>query len=161
MSSEPPRTVWFALAAPPLAWFTALTAGYFMVSWACGSTVGRVTLHGTVLAMLTLSVAAALTAARFWRREGAEWPGKSPDPTDRTRFLAVIAGFGGTLFSLAILGFWIAALVLSPCEPGPRTPFAPSAGAESTARERGHMTDTESIERGGAVSPPILPPGGG
>ena len=130
MSSDPPRRLWLALIAPPLAWFTALTAGYFMVSWACGSTAGRVTLHGIVLGMLTLAVAAVVTAGRLWRRQGAEWPGKSSDPRDRTRFLAVLAALGGTLFSMAILVFWIAALVLSPCEPGPRTPFAPSAGAE-------------------------------
>lgn len=131
MSSEPPRRVWFGLLAPPVAWFTALTAGFFMVDWACGSAVGMAALHGIVLGMLALAIAAAVTAGRYWRREGAEWPGKSPDPRDRTRFLAVIAALGGTLFSLAILVFWIAALVLSPCEPGPRTPFAPSAGAEA------------------------------
>ena len=130
MYSEPPRRLWFALAAPPLAWFTALTAGYFMVSWACGSAAGRVALHGTVLAMLALAVAAGVTAGRSWRRRRAEWPGKSPDPEARTRLLVVLATLGGGLFSLAILVFWIAALVLSPCEPGPRTPFAPSAGAE-------------------------------
>lgn len=130
MSSEPPRRLWFALAAPPVAWFTALTAGYFMVSWACGSAAGRVALHGIVLAMLGLAVTGGVTAACFWRRRSAEWPGKSPHPEARTRLLAVLATLGGGLFSLAILVFWIAALVLSPCEPGPRTPFAPSAGAE-------------------------------
>lgn len=128
MSSDPPRAIWFALLAPPVAWFAALTAGYFMVSWACGSAMGTAVLHSTLLACLLLGVAGALVAARAWRRGGGDWPGESPDPRTRTRFLTVIAGLGGILFSVAILWFWLATVVLDPCEPSPRLPFAPSAG---------------------------------
>ena len=130
MSSEPPRTVWLGLLAPPLAWFAALTAGYFMVAWACGSVVGAVTLHGVLLLMLLLAAAGGLLAVRSWRRSGDDWPGASPDPRTSTRFLSVVATFGGVLFSLAILLFWVAVVTLDPCEPGPRLRFAPSALVE-------------------------------
>ena len=137
MSSEPPRSVWFVLLAPPVAWFTALSAGYFMVAWACGSAAGRAALHGSVLAMLAVGVAAAVVGLRAWRRHGEAWPGEGPEPTTRTRFLSVVGTLGAMLFSLAILIFWVATLSLSPCEPGPRTPFAPSASAEAKAERAG------------------------
>lgn len=127
MYSEPPRSAWFALGAPPTAWFLALNAGYFMVDWACGSGGGLLALHGVMLAMFALSVAAGITGLRLWRRAGMEWPGKGADVGARTRLIIVVATLGGGLFSIAILVFWLATAVLDPCGPGPRHPFSPSA----------------------------------
>ena len=135
MSSEHAhRPPWPALLAPPVAWFTALTAAYFMVAWACRSGVARALLHGVLLACLAPAAAGGRVALRSWRRSGGEWPGEGPDPRARARFLAVLGLFGGILFSVTILWFWLATLVLSPCEPSPRLPFAPSAGVEAAAR---------------------------
>lgn len=118
---------WFALVTPPVAWFASLNAAYFMVSWACGSAAGRITMHLTLLAMLAITMVAGVTGRRLWRRAGTDWPGESADPRERQRFLAALATFGAGLFSLMIAAQWIAALVLDPCEPGPRLPFSPSA----------------------------------
>lgn len=134
MSSDPrhaPRAVWFALLGPPAAWFAALNAGYFMVTWACESAAGRVTLHATMAAMLALGVAAGVAGLVVWRREGRTWPGEAADPATRTRFLAVLGVFGAVVFSAAILWFWLAAVVLDPCDPGPRTPRSPLAAVEA------------------------------
>lgn len=131
MSSDVPGSLWFALLAPPAAWFIALSASYFLVDWACGSLAGMIAMHGTMLAMAAAGVGAIVPAVHFWRKSGAEWPGESAEPLAWTRLLAVLAGFGGILFTLVILWFWIAALVVSPCEPGPRLPLAPSAATEA------------------------------
>lgn len=127
MSSDPPRAVWFALLAPPLAWFAALNAAYFTVDRACASAAGLITLHIAILVPLGVAMVAGLTGGRSWRGAGGEWPGERADPGTRTRFLSVLATLGGILFSVAILWFWVAVAILDPCDPGPRSPFAPSA----------------------------------
>lgn len=135
--SDVPRSAWFALLAPPVAWFVALNGAYFAVDWACGSVAGLITLHAVVLAMFTLSIVAGVAGVRLWRRLGSERPGESASPVATTRLIAIVGTFGGALFSVAILWFWIAALVLSPCEPSPHPRFAPSADARIEVIGRG------------------------
>lgn len=122
-----PARTWFALFGPPAAWFVSLSASFFMVAWACGSSAGTITMHAVLLGMLATALWAGFTGFRSWRRSGLSWPGESADPIERERFLAVVGTFAGILFSLLILAQWIAAVVLDPCEPGPRPPMAPSA----------------------------------
>lgn len=123
---------WFALLAPPIAWFTALNAGYFMVSWACGSEKGLLAMHLVLLGTLGIAIGAGLTARGEWRKSGSEWPGESGAPLERRRFLSVLGLMGAVLFSLLILAQWLAAVILGPCEAGPRLPFSPSAMQDAT-----------------------------
>lgn len=118
---------WFALLAPPVAWFAALNAAYFMVGWACGSTAGLLAMHLALLAMLAITLLAGAAAWGDWRSGGGGWPDESADPDEVSRFVTTLAILGAALFSLLIIAKWIAALVLGPCEPAPRLPFSPSA----------------------------------
>lgn len=118
---------WFALLTPPIAWFTALNAGYFMVSWACGSGTGLLAMHLVLLGTLGITIVAGLTARWEWRRSGSEWPGESGAPIERQRLLSVLGLMGAVLFSLLIVAQWLAAVIVGPCEATPRLPFSPSA----------------------------------
>lgn len=119
--------VWLGLAVPPTAWFVALNAGYFMVSWACDHTVGRVLIHMVCLAMLAATAAAGLGARGVWRDLGRRWAAPTADPVDRARFLAALGVLSATLFALAIILQWLAVIALDPCDPSPRFPLFPEA----------------------------------
>lgn len=129
-----PARLWFALFAPPTAWFVSLAAGYFLVAPACRSALGALALHAALLAGLSLSVSGGVAAFASWRRLGGGWPDETARPRARDRFVAVVAGFGGLLFSLVILWFWIAALTLEPCEPDSVPGPGPDAVASAPAR---------------------------
>jgi hypothetical protein len=122
-----PRRLWLALLAPPIAWFAALTANYFLVSWACAHAVGMAAIHLVSAAMLGAALVSGIVAKKPTWGRGSEAPPAPSLTAERTRFLATLALFGTALFSLVIIIQWGAVIFLDPCDPEPRSPFAPSS----------------------------------
>jgi hypothetical protein len=114
---EEPRgiaTLWFAMLAGPVAWFTGLNLNYSLVRLACAKG-SLVSLHLVSALTLALAVSGGVVAWREWRRVGGGWPGEGGDPRARSRFMAVIGLMSSALFSVVILAQWVAQLILNPC----------------------------------------------
>ena len=119
--------LWLALALPPLAWFVALNAAYFFVSWTCGRDGGTVLLHAITLGALAVAVAAGTLAWGLLRDVGSDGDDGIDDRPSRTRFLARLAVAGATVFALTLIAQWLEILVLDPCATRPRLRFSPDA----------------------------------
>ena len=119
--------LWLATGAPPVAWFAALNAGYFFVSWACARTNGETILHLITGSALLVCLAAGLAGWSILTRIGATGADDEDDRVERTRFVARLAVAGALVFSLALVTQWIAILIQHPCMPWPRNPFTPDA----------------------------------
>jgi hypothetical protein len=117
------------LVLGPLAVLVDLQIKYLLVqTWACKSTWSPIALHGVALAMLAVSLLAALLAVREWRgagRVGAS-EGHAPlfrwDPGDfggregRTRVVAAM-GLGLSVMSAwIIVAMWLPHFILGPCQ---------------------------------------------
>jgi hypothetical protein len=122
-----PRRLWLALLAPPVAWFAALAANYFLVSWACAHAAGMAAIHLVSATTLIAALASGGLAKRRWSAERGGAPGEPNLAAERTRFVAALALLGAGLFSLVIVLQWGAVIFLDPCDPVPRSPFAPSS----------------------------------
>ena len=119
--------LWLVLGVPPLAWFAALNAAYFFVSWTCRRQNGELVLHAIVLVALAGCIAAGVGALSLLRDVGAGGQDDHDDRQSRTRFLGRVGLFGATIFALAITAQWLAVLILEPCIPLPRERFSPDA----------------------------------
>ncbi|HEX6589156.1 MAG TPA: hypothetical protein VF039_09040 [Longimicrobiales bacterium] len=119
--------LWFATGAPAVAWFAALNAGYFFVSWACARRNGEAILHLITGGALLVCIAAGLAAWSILARIGARGGDEHDDRVERTRFIARLALAFTLVFSLALVTQWIAILIQHPCMPWPRNPFTPDA----------------------------------
>ena len=119
--------LWFAAAAPPIAWFGALNAGYFFVSWACARTNGELILHLITGGALLVCIAAGFAAWSILAGIGAGGADDHDDRVERTRFVARVALAGAIIFSLALTTQWIAIVIQDPCMPWPRNRFTPDA----------------------------------
>jgi hypothetical protein len=99
----------------PLVWLVALQVKFALVPFACWFG-WKLALHTATLVALSFVVIAGVFCWRNWRAAGAEWPGETDSPQERTRFLALL-GLGSAAFSfLAILGQGIANFLLNPCQ---------------------------------------------
>jgi hypothetical protein len=114
--AAPPGTLalWTGLLAGPIAWLLALEIAYVLVEASCRGTPA-VGLHAASVSMLVAALAGGLLAGSAWIRAGAEWDDDAAEPESRRRFLAIGGMFTSALFSLAILGQWIATWIVSPC----------------------------------------------
>ena len=119
--------LWLATGAPPVAWFAALNAAYFFVSWACVRTNGELILHLITGGALVVCIAAGLAARSILSSIGARGADDDDSRVERTRFVARLALAGALIFSLALVTQWIAILLQDPCMPWPRNPFTPDA----------------------------------
>lgn len=119
--------LWLALALPPLAWFVALNAAYFFVSWTCARDGGAVLLHAITIGALAVTVAAGVLAWGLLRDLGSDGDDGIDDRPSRTRFLARLAVAGAAVFALTLIAQWLAILVLDPCATRPRLRFSPDA----------------------------------
>jgi hypothetical protein len=110
-----PRTLWFALAAGPVAWALHLLLGYGWASlFACG-TGARWPLHLISVAFALVAIAGALLGWSAWRRSelpaGAALTGQG----GWMPFLAVVATMLGVVGLLGVLFGWAPAIVLDRC----------------------------------------------
>jgi hypothetical protein len=106
---------WFGMLAPPLAMLTNVSLGYALVSWSCAAH-HRVILHAEIALLVLLSVAAGFVAHREWKRFGGG--GEADDsggPAARARFLGAMGIGSSILFTLILLGQWLANVYLAPC----------------------------------------------
>ena len=106
---------WFGVLAPPLAMLTNVSLGFALVPWSCAAG-SRVLLHAEIAALVVISVVAGVVAHREWKRFGGG--GEADDaggPGPRTRFLGVLGIGSSVLFTLILLGQWLANAYLSPC----------------------------------------------
>ena len=81
----------------------------------CAAT-SRVLLHAEIALLVLVSVSAGVVAHREWRRHGGG--GESDDaggPAARARFLGVMGMGSSALFTLILLGQWLANAYLTPC----------------------------------------------
>lgn len=119
--------LWFATGAPAVAWFAALNAGYFFVSWACARQNGEWLLHAIAAVSMALCIAAGLLSLALLRSVGMHGGDERDDRIERIRFLARIGIAGGIIFALIIGVQWIAIAIQDPCMPWPRSRFTPDA----------------------------------
>jgi len=106
---------WFGVLAPPLAMLVNMTLGFALVPWSCAAST-RVLLHAEIAALVLVSVAGGIVAHREWRRHGGG--GEADDaggPAARARFLGVVGIGSSALFTLILLGQWLANAYLTPC----------------------------------------------
>jgi fucose 4-O-acetylase-like acetyltransferase len=111
-SSEPRSAgLWFAVVAPPAAWFVSLVVGYFAVHEVC-----RV--HSPLapriisLVALIVAIAAGLGGRGIWVASQHE----------RTRFMAQIGVLGSAVFSLIILLQIVATILIAAVARRPANP---------------------------------------
>jgi putative membrane protein len=152
--------LWFALAAPPAAWFSAQAAGYFVVPHAC-RLQQPLPLHLIAAASLCIIAAAGYTAYGIWRASGGVPSDDENTPTDRSRFLAELALGGAALFVLTMVGQWVAVGILGPCLPLPRAPFTPDAlshGERVLFAHLGPFVTPESVWNAWSLEPGVLLP---
>lgn len=119
--------LWTALALPPVAWFAALNAAYFFVSWTCGRDGGSLLLHAITLAALGLAIGAGALGWGLLRDVGRDGDDGIDDQPSRTRFLAWLAVAGAATFALVLIAQWLAILILDPCATRPRLRHSPDA----------------------------------
>ena len=119
--------MWFAVFAPPAAWFASLVVGYFAVHEVC-----RVhsALAPRLVSLLALVVAAAagVTGRALWVRS---------ETHERTRFMAQLGVLSGSLFSMIMLLQILATLLFPTCHERPRTPESPDVLRPSGLEYRG------------------------
>jgi cytochrome c biogenesis factor len=109
------RALWAGLLLPPIAFLINLEAAYALVPAACSSR-NQLPMHLVHIACLLLALAGGLTAWRWWKLEGATWPGEEGDPVARSRFMAGLGVLLSALFILVIVAMWIPSFLLDPCQ---------------------------------------------
>lgn len=108
-------TLWFSLAAGPLAWVLGLNAGYSLVLVACkqGSTIW---LHGVSIATLLLALGGLWAGLREWNRvTGDRNPEAEGRPLSLAQFMAALGMIGSAFFALVIVAQWAGSFILNPC----------------------------------------------
>ncbi|HEX2779573.1 MAG TPA: hypothetical protein VHM30_08750 [Gemmatimonadaceae bacterium] len=106
---------WYGVLIPPLAMLTNLSLGFALVPWSCSAN-NRALLHVEIALLVLISVSGGLVAHREWRRHGGG--GEVDDaggPAARSRFLGVLGMASSALFTLILLGQWLANAFLTPC----------------------------------------------
>jgi|SRR6476659_9101239 len=106
---------WFGVLAPPLAMLTNVSLGFALVPWSCAAGT-RALLHAEIALLVLVAASAGLVAHREWKRFGGG--GESDDaggPGPRARFLGVLGIGSSVLFTLILLGQWLANAYLTPC----------------------------------------------
>lgn len=106
---------WFGLLAPPLAFLTNLSLGFALVAWSCAAH-NRVLLHIEIAVLVLISLWGGAVAHREWKRFGGG--GEADDsggPAARARFLGAMGMGSSALFTLILLGQWLANVYLAPC----------------------------------------------
>jgi hypothetical protein len=109
------RALWAGLLLPPIAFLIDLEAAYALVPAACSSRNG-LPVHLVHLVCLALALFGGITAWRWWKLQGAIWPGVEGTPLARSRFMAGLGVLVGGFFVLVILAMWIPSFVLDPCQ---------------------------------------------
>jgi hypothetical protein len=95
--------LWAGILVPPMAWAADLTISYASVKWACGHQAGIV-LHALTLLTLGVITTSAIIA---W---AAEWP------TERARFMGVLALLMAALFLIVVIATAIPKWALDVCQ---------------------------------------------
>jgi cytochrome c biogenesis factor len=109
------RGLWVGLLLSPIAFLIALEAAYALVPTACSSH-NELPVHLVYIACLLLALFGGLTAGRWWKLQGATWPGEEGGPVARSRFMAGIGVFLSVMFALVIVAMWIPSFLLDPCQ---------------------------------------------
>ena len=106
---------WVGVLVPPLAMLTNVSLGFALVPWSCGAK-SRALLHGESAVLVLISVASGIIAHHEWQRHGGG--GEADDaggPAARSRLLGVLGMSSSALFTLILLGQWLANAYLTPC----------------------------------------------
>ncbi len=106
---------WYGVLIPPLAMLTNLSLGFALVAWSCAAH-HRVLLHVEIALLVVISLSGGFVAHREWKRFGGG--GEADDtggPAARARFLGALGMGSSALFTLILLGQWLANAYLAPC----------------------------------------------
>jgi hypothetical protein len=109
------RGLWTGLLLPPIAFLISLEVAYALVPAACSSR-NQLPVHLVYFICLVLALLGGLTAWRWWKLQGATWPGEEGGPLARSRFMAGVGVFLSLLFALVIVAMWIPSFILDPCQ---------------------------------------------
>lgn len=108
--------LWFSILGGPIAMFAGGAVNFVMIPWACGASAAWALWLASAGAALVAALA-IFTGFRMWLRAGAEWEQtERGGPVPRGRFMAIVGMAVSASALLVILGQWIAALILSPCQ---------------------------------------------
>ena len=107
--------LWIGLLLPPIAVLADLTIAYALVPRAC-ATRNTLPIHLAHAGGLLLVLGGGLAAWRTWRMLGGGWPESEGGREARSRFLAGMGVLFSGLCGLLVLAFWIAVLLLDPCQ---------------------------------------------
>ena len=110
-----PRAQWIGFFLAPAVFFVHLQLTYVLVPWACVRN-GEPWIHLLGAASVVLAAAGAFVAWRTWQRGGRGDPGESGGAMPRTRLLGVLGLGQSLMFALLLLGQWMTAFFLSPCQ---------------------------------------------
>lgn len=106
---------WVGLLGSPVSWLLQLQAIYSLTLWACDDG-GRWPLHGAAMLGLVMATSSGMVAVRNWRLIGKGWPSDADEGRSaRVRTMAALGMLSGALFSLVIVGQWLAIVMLNPC----------------------------------------------
>ena len=110
-----PRAQWVGFFLAPAAFFVHLQLTYVLVPWACVRR-GEPMIHLAGALSVVLAVIGALVAWRTWQRAGRADPGEGGGAMPRTRLLGVLGLGMSLMFALLLIGQWMTAFFLSPCQ---------------------------------------------
>jgi hypothetical protein len=106
--------IFLALIGTPLLALTNLSIAYALATPSCRNQT-LLWLHGVCAASFVLCLIATAIAWIMWFQQGGP-SGVDKDQGGTTyRFLCGLSSMTGTLFTLVVLGQWIAIWILSPC----------------------------------------------
>ena len=110
-----PRAQWIGVFLAPAVFFAHLQVTYVLVPWACVRN-GEPWIHLAGALSVVLAAVGAFVAWHTWRRGGHDDPGEAGGVMPRTRLMGVLGLGLSLMFVLLLLGQWMTAFFLSPCQ---------------------------------------------
>lgn len=105
--------LWFGMVGGPMSGMLMVWVNYPLVDRACVSG-NRLWLHGSSLLFLLITIAAGISAWRFYKRVG-DFPLVEGGVMPRSRFMALVGMFTATLALIEITMQWIPIFFLGSC----------------------------------------------
>lgn len=107
--------LWLGLMLPPAAWLIQLQTVYLASEYGCKYADFMPNHLASAFALL-VSIIGGAVSWRNWLESGKGWNAQKADPTDRSRFMAILGMLTAALFTLLIFAQWLPTLLGVPCD---------------------------------------------